>query len=184
MGNFAENLDLGKRALPPRPCTSSFSKNHLCVNTSTGVPPIIYAIILYFVQPINSMQQTCLCSYLTACDPKHYGENCTETCTCPSNRCNPITGECNCAPGKQDPPDCSKNCTSGAYGLNCRGTCDCQNEASCDPVNGACYCRDGFQADKCQHEVTTTNTITTGKIPTFFASLNYKTMIYIAFNIF
>ena len=129
---------------------------------------LIYTIILYFVQKVSSMQQNCLCSCLTACDPKHYGENCTETCTCPSNRCNPITGECQCAPGKQDSPDCSKICTSGTFGLNCRGTCYCQNKASCDPVDGTCYCSDGFQGDKCQHEVTTTNTITTGINPNFF----------------
>ena len=102
-------------------------------------------------------------SYLKACDPEHYGANCTKTCTCPSNRCNPKTGECQCAaPGKQ-PPDCSKNCTNGTYGLNCRGICFCQNGASCDPVDGTCDCRDGFQGDKCQNNVTTTRAPTTGK---------------------
>ena len=118
-------------------------------------------------------KESYLSFYFTACDEQHYGENCTETCNCTSNICNALTGECQCAAGKQSPPDCNENCPSGTFGLRCIGVCNCQNGATCDPVDGTCYWRKGFQGDKCHHEVTTTNTIRTGKVLSLFFSPNY-----------
>lgn len=42
-------------------------------------------------------------------------------------------------------------CPEGTHGLYCRETCSCKNGAKCNPVNGQCKCKPGYQGDNCQH---------------------------------
>ena len=79
---------------------------------------------------------------------------------CPFGRCNPISGECQCAAGKQG-SNCSEDCRPGSYGIDCEGTRDCQNGENCYPVNGTCYCLPGFQGDNCEQMQDTFNVLVT-----------------------
>uniref|UniRef100_A0A1I7XTN8 EGF-like domain-containing protein n=1 Tax=Heterorhabditis bacteriophora TaxID=37862 RepID=A0A1I7XTN8_HETBA len=41
-------------------------------------------------------------------------------------------------------------CPIGFYGWYCSQSCDCQNGASCEPGDGQCLCRPGFEGDRCE----------------------------------
>lgn len=45
--------------------------------------------------------------------------------------------------------DCSIPCSSGTWGLSCNQTCQCANEAACDPSNGTCTCSPGWRDEYC-----------------------------------
>lgn len=53
-----------------------------------------------------------------------------------------------CFPGWQG-VDCSIPCSSGTWGLSCNQTCQCANEAACDPLNGSCTCSPGWREELC-----------------------------------
>ena len=42
-------------------------------------------------------------------------------------------------------------CPAGTFGKDCAGTCQCQNGAVCDKVNGTCHCStiQGYTGVKC-----------------------------------
>ena len=44
-------------------------------------------------------------------------------------------GSCECSPGWSG-TRCNETCLTGFYGEACRSRCPCQNDASCDPING------------------------------------------------
>lgn len=58
------------------------------------------------------------------------------------------SNHCSCSPGWQG-VDCSIPCSSGTWGLSCNQTCQCANEAACDPVNGSCTCSPGWREELC-----------------------------------
>ncbi len=38
----------------------------------------------------------------------------------------------------------------GTYGAGCNSICVCENDATCDPVNGACICPPGVRGQHCE----------------------------------
>ena len=42
---------------------------------------------------------------------------------------------------------CGIKCPRGKFGLECKQTCLCQNEAECVPENGFCICTEGKSCD-------------------------------------
>ena len=46
-------------------------------------------------------------------------------------------------------------CEFGSYGDNCRENCTCilQNTEACNPENGECTCKSGWQGDDCSLDV-------------------------------
>ena len=44
---------------------------------------------------------------------------------------------------------CENLCQSGRYGLNCQGTCRCQNNATCSHTDGSCHCTAGWRGELC-----------------------------------
>ncbi|XP_035683670.1 uncharacterized protein LOC118420784 [Branchiostoma floridae] len=104
------------------------------------------------------------CEYI--CAPGAFGWNCSMNCHCQNNAsCDPVNGTCICAEGQWGdscqnfyfcPPGlygdrCEHTCTPGSFGLNCSKDCHCQNNASCDPVNGTCFCVEGQSGRFCEN---------------------------------
>lgn len=46
-------------------------------------------------------------------------------------------------------------CTNGRYGANCKENCTCElgNTEVCNPENGACTCKPGWQGNDCSLDV-------------------------------
>lgn len=44
---------------------------------------------------------------------------------------------------------CGTGCPEGFYGVNCDLQCNCYNNATCDPVTGACTCTEGWRDEDC-----------------------------------
>jgi hypothetical protein len=40
-------------------------------------------------------------------------------------------------------------CPPNRYGKKCKSKCNCANGASCDPYDGKCICRKGYQGRRC-----------------------------------
>lgn len=40
-------------------------------------------------------------------------------------------------------------CEQGTFGLNCSRSCDCADDAPCDPVSGRCICSSGKTGVRC-----------------------------------
>ncbi|XP_072021108.1 uncharacterized protein [Amphiura filiformis] len=120
-----------------------------------------------------------------ACDLGRFGENCTQICTCSAHASlyaslsnSAVTGKCECAPGRQ-----GANCTDvcqGTYGVNCRGTCDCNtadSEAKCDPVDGSCTCSSfKYYGDNCEfrYDSTTASNLHTNTMDTNIKVMDNK----------
>lgn len=47
---------------------------------------------------------------------------------------------------------CEKPCAIGYYGYNCTQECDCLNDGYCNPRNGECLCRPGYEGPKCENQ--------------------------------
>ncbi|RMB94231.1 hypothetical protein DUI87_29037 [Hirundo rustica rustica] len=47
-------------------------------------------------------------------------------------------------------PRVSAGCDSEHWGPHCSNRCQCQNEALCNPITGACVCADGFRGWRCE----------------------------------
>ncbi|XP_008281402.1 N-acetylglucosamine-1-phosphodiester alpha-N-acetylglucosaminidase isoform X2 [Stegastes partitus] len=47
--------------------------------------------------------------------------------------------------------NCSQVCLPGFYGDGCSQTCSCNNDGSCNPIDGRCACPPGFHGDTCEH---------------------------------
>ena len=45
---------------------------------------------------------------------------------------------------------CARPCPGGLYGEGCSKTCDCRNDAACDPINGRCICLAGYKGLHCE----------------------------------
>ena len=45
---------------------------------------------------------------------------------------------------------CSPGCPNATFGSACREKCHCMNNATCEPVNGKCYCPAGFTGEYCE----------------------------------
>ena len=39
---------------------------------------------------------------------------------------------------------CDDPCPDGTHGQNCASNCRCQNDGTCNPMNGNCFCKDGW----------------------------------------
>jgi len=50
---------------------------------------------------------------------------------------------------------CDLGCKLGFYGNNCEETCACdlENAEACNPVDGSCICKSGWQGDSCSIDV-------------------------------
>lgn len=46
--------------------------------------------------------------------------------------------------------DVPTECPAGMFGLGCRHRCQCENEALCDHVSGACTCQVGWIGTFCE----------------------------------
>ena len=54
------------------------------------------------------------------CPDGFWGENCNNTCSCPSRSlCDPVTGGCFCPAGLRG-RKCRRSCAPGYYGVDCR----------------------------------------------------------------
>lgn len=40
-------------------------------------------------------------------------------------------------------------CPDGRFGTECKEKCKCAPNQQCDPINGKCFCRSGFQGPNC-----------------------------------
>ncbi|XP_066283033.1 uncharacterized protein [Branchiostoma lanceolatum] len=102
------------------------------------------------------------CEYI--CSPGTFGLNCSMSCYCQNNAsCDLANGSCICTEGywgdfcqkvQVCPPGrhgdkCEYICSPGTFGLNCSMSCYCQNNATCDAVNGSCICADGQSGEFC-----------------------------------
>ncbi|XP_072020518.1 uncharacterized protein [Amphiura filiformis] len=135
-------------------------------NFSTTVREVVScpagSCVVYKIRYVSQLDEYYCCpgfsqtdtSCSKACDSDRFGENCTQLCTChfAHANCSAVTGECECVPGRQ-----GANCTDvcqGTYGVNCRGTCECNtadSDAKCHPVDGACTCSSPkYYGDKCE----------------------------------
>ncbi|XP_066282421.1 proto-oncogene tyrosine-protein kinase receptor Ret-like [Branchiostoma lanceolatum] len=100
------------------------------------------------------------------CAPGTFGWNCSRICYCQNNAtCDLVNGSCICTEGywgefcqkvQVCPPGrhgdkCEYICSSGTFGLNCSMSCYCQNNATCDPVNGSCICNEGQSGEFCEN---------------------------------
>ncbi|XP_071994259.1 N-acetylglucosamine-1-phosphodiester alpha-N-acetylglucosaminidase isoform X1 [Engystomops pustulosus] len=75
---------------------------------------------------------------LLSCGPS----NCSSHGTCtPSG--------CVCSSGWMD-HNCSSACNHGYYGDGCTSVCHCQNNGTCDHINGTCECPAGFTGLYCE----------------------------------
>ncbi|KAL8197426.1 UNVERIFIED_CONTAM: hypothetical protein K2H54_024321 [Gekko kuhli] len=43
-----------------------------------------------------------------------------------------------------------KGCDSDHWGPHCSNRCQCQNEALCNPITGACVCATGYKGWRCE----------------------------------
>ena len=57
---------------------------------------------------------------------------------------------CLCLPGYHG-DSCNKQCPAGWYGDQCKQQCQCENEATCDSVDGSCDCVPGYTGRLCQN---------------------------------
>ncbi|XP_056414727.1 N-acetylglucosamine-1-phosphodiester alpha-N-acetylglucosaminidase isoform X2 [Hyla sarda] len=80
------------------------------------------------------------------------GSSCEVLSCGPSNcsahgTCTP--GGCVCDVGWMD-SNCSSACSHGYYGDGCTSVCRCQNNGTCDHINGTCKCPAGFTGLYCE----------------------------------
>lgn len=61
-----------------------------------------------------------------------------------------FTDGCICLHGYHG-DNCSASCDLGWYGYQCNQQCQCENNATCDPVSGSCICPPGFTGKLCQY---------------------------------
>lgn len=40
-------------------------------------------------------------------------------------------------------------CEEGYFGNGCKGVCVCRNNATCNPISGACSCKPGWRGQHC-----------------------------------
>ncbi|XP_071957605.1 N-acetylglucosamine-1-phosphodiester alpha-N-acetylglucosaminidase-like [Antedon mediterranea] len=112
---------------------------------------------------------TIICAHEPECQPENcsnHGDCILGTCHCHDNwkgaRCDELfCGSTNCGEhGKctndgcvceagWEPPFCIFVCAMGHYGVNCEGTCQCQNGAICNVSSGACSCLPGYRGVFC-----------------------------------
>ncbi|CAG0898556.1 unnamed protein product [Darwinula stevensoni] len=80
-----------------------------------------------------------------SCSNHLYGLNCSTICDCVfdnTEMCHPWTGECLCLPGWNG-TTCATACPTYSFGKNCEFVCECNNNASCNHVDGTCVCIPG-----------------------------------------
>ncbi|KAM4047960.1 N-acetylglucosamine-1-phosphodiester alpha-N-acetylglucosaminidase isoform 2-T2 [Anomaloglossus baeobatrachus] len=80
------------------------------------------------------------------------GSSC-EVLSCGASNCSShgtcTPSGCVCDPGWKD-KNCSSACNTGSYGDGCTGVCHCQNNGTCDHINGTCHCPTGFTGLSCE----------------------------------
>ncbi|XP_060084099.1 multiple epidermal growth factor-like domains protein 11, partial [Ylistrum balloti] len=111
---------------------------------------------------VTSMEATCCEGFvpyndtaafcIKGCETGKYGENCTLDCNCTGNTrpdCDLTSGQCKCTEGWTG-PNCTDVCDEGFYGYKCENTCPCENNSTCNHVNGTCNCTSpGWTGDTC-----------------------------------
>lgn len=114
----------------------------------------------------------------SACPPGLHGLLCQLQCNCMNGAsCHPVSGQCICPPGyhgvrchRGQSNHCQPHkitgflplhfvwlrfcdrlsaCVQGTYGFGCAKACDCEDDASCDPVTGRCLCSSGKAGPRC-----------------------------------
>ncbi|NXA01094.1 PEAR1 protein, partial [Nesospiza acunhae] len=44
---------------------------------------------------------------------------------------------------------CSSLCPPNTFGVNCSGLCSCQHSLACSPLDGSCFCKEGWHGPDC-----------------------------------
>lgn len=47
---------------------------------------------------------------------------------------------------------CERSCDKDYYGPNCELKCHCQNNGTCNNIDGTCICPTGFSGKHCTHK--------------------------------
>ncbi|XP_053372966.1 uncharacterized protein LOC123561091 [Mercenaria mercenaria] len=105
----------------------------------------------------NPVNGSCTCkSGWEGNDCSQNKNECTlNTFTCPQNStCEDTQGSyiCNCDPGfSKSSDETCQVCGEGQFGVDCNNTCSCNtsNTESCNPVNGSCTCKSGWEGNDC-----------------------------------
>ncbi|XP_060579778.1 multiple epidermal growth factor-like domains protein 10, partial [Ruditapes philippinarum] len=84
-------------------------------------------------------------------------DDCLQSCTNTIGSFN-----CSCDVGYSGTGSNCTICPDGNYGEHCTETCDCDNDntVSCDSVNGACNCSEGWSGVRCQDDINECDTNT------------------------
>ena len=90
------------------------------------------------------------------CKEGSFGSECSQKCDClNNNKCDPVTGECNCNGwmGKK----CETSCPRGKYGPMCSLKCTLcggleweNSNAACNATTGECICETGYTGAECK----------------------------------
>ncbi|KAH3830417.1 hypothetical protein DPMN_103661 [Dreissena polymorpha] len=108
----------------------------------------------------DRMNGTCTCKpgycgifCMRECDPGYYGNNCSMNCSdncIGTHYCHHETGECICL-GKKG-KNCTEECNNDTFGRDCADNCTCNENQTCDHVNGTCTCTEGHTGQNCSEE--------------------------------
>ena len=125
------------------------------------------SISLHMVSVFKPLLQGLVCA--NPCPSGSYGSGCKKKCECYNGAgCDPLNGNCHCKPGYQGSKvrvggqvgpitgnhislfQCHELCPLGSYGSDCKETCQCLNDGSCNPEDGSCNCAHGWKGDICE----------------------------------
>ena len=110
------------------------------------------------------------------CPRGSWGPDCGHTCPCQNGGwCDPVTGDCTCAPGFLG-DTCTDTCQTGTWGELCNNDCDCDTGEMCHHVTGTCSpCQAGTWGDACLNTCNCNNEVRRGH----FGSVIYGSILTI-----